>query len=134
MRGAVVLLVLLGILAAGLDVHAADRRSDRSRLVVMTFNAEFLWDGRAPEEGQVNFPWKNSPDQADERMRAIAGIIAAHDPDIVNLVEVEGLAALEHLNSTFLADEGYGAFLAKGRTHSPGRMWGSSRGSIPKAG
>ncbi len=30
---------------------AEDRRSDKSRLIVMTLNAEFLWDGVDPEAG-----------------------------------------------------------------------------------
>ncbi len=37
--------------------RADDRRTDRSRLTIMTINAEFPWDGVAPEEGQANFPW-----------------------------------------------------------------------------
>ncbi len=48
--------------------HGADRRPDSSVLTVMTLNAEFLWDGVAPEEGQVNFPWKNSETEATEHM------------------------------------------------------------------
>lgn len=115
MRVTVILLPLFALLIAGFDSNAADRRSDRDRLVVMTFNGKFLWDGRPPEEGRVNFPWKNSPVEADERMRAIANIIEMHDPDIVNLVEVEGLNALKHLNSTFLAGQGYSAYLVKGK-------------------
>ena len=115
MRVTLLLLALFALVIAGVDGNAADRRSDRNRLVVMTFNGEFLWDGRPPEEGRVHFAWKNSPVEADERMQAIANIIAMHDPDIVNLVEVEGLAALKHLNSSFLAGRGYAAYLVKGK-------------------
>lgn len=34
---------------------ADDRRTDKSVLVVMTLNAEFLWDGVTPEEGRGHF-------------------------------------------------------------------------------
>ena len=134
MRVTVILLPLFALLIAGFDSNAADRRSDRDRLVVMTFNGEFLWDGRPPEEGQVNFAWKNSPDEADERMQAIAGIIAAHNPDIVNLVEVEGLAALEHLNSTFLAGRGYAGYLVKGKDTYTGQDVGLLTRIDPEGG
>lgn len=121
MRVTLFLLPLFALLIAGFDGNAADRRSDGNRLVVMTFNGQFLWDGRPPEEGQVKFAWKNSPGRADERMQAIAGIIAAHNPDIINLVEVEGLTALEHLNSTFLSGRGYAAYLVKGKDSFTGQ-------------
>lgn len=107
-------LITVALLLASFQVSAADRRFDKSQLVVMTFNGEFLWDGRAPEEGQVSFAWKNAPDEADERMEAVAAVIAAHNPDIVNLVEVEGVAALNHLNDAFLSGRGYKAYLVKG--------------------
>ena len=64
----------------------------------MTFNAEFLWDGVEPEEGQVNFAWKGSKDESEERMSEIAQVIIQSNPDIINLVEVEGLTALKTLN------------------------------------
>lgn len=44
------LLTVLIVLSAS-ALPAEDRRSDKSRLVVMTLNAEFLWDGVDPEEG-----------------------------------------------------------------------------------
>ena len=134
MRVTVILLPLFALLIAGFDSNAADRRADRDRLVVMTFNGKFLWDGRPPEEGQVNFAWKNSPDKADERMQAIASIIATHDPDIVNLVEVEGLAALEHLNSTFLAGRGYADYLVKGKDTYTGQDVGLLTRIDPEGG
>ena len=50
--------VLRGLVLAAISVTLAahpvcvdDRRSDKSRLTIMTFNAEFLWDGVDPEEG-----------------------------------------------------------------------------------
>ena len=67
-----------------------DRRTDTNRLTVVSFNAEFLWDGIQPEEGRVDFPHKNNPQEASEHMEDIAHVIRQIDADIVNLIEVEG--------------------------------------------
>lgn len=94
---------------------AEDRRTDRSVLVIMTLNAEFLWDGVAPEEGQVNFEWKGSQTEAEEHMRRVAEVIIRSNPDIVNLVEVENHQALTTLNDNFLQGRGYKPYFVKGR-------------------
>ena len=93
---------------------AEDRRTDRDRLTIMTLNAEFLWDGREPEDGQVSFPWKGSEPAAQEHMAAIAELIRRADADIVNLVEVEDLEALNALNTGYLTGLGYRAYLIEG--------------------
>src|SRR5688572_22215007 len=85
---------------------AEDRRTDTTRLVVMTFNAEFLWDGIPPEEGTADFPWRDSQAEAEEHMKAVADIIVQSNPDIINLVEVENLEALTTLNDKFLIGRG----------------------------
>ena len=108
------LVVAVTLVGAAVVAQAADRRADPSRLVIMTFNAEFLWDGIEPEEGRVNFPWKGSAAEAREHMAGIAELIIASDPDVINLVEVEGLAALKRFADAFLAGRGYRAYLAKG--------------------
>lgn len=95
--------------------RAEDRRADTGRLTIMTFNAQFLWDGEPPEEGQVQFPWKGAPTEAQARMEKIAAIIRQCDPDIVNLVEVENLEALTMLNDRYLPGRGYRPYLEKGR-------------------
>jgi len=95
-------------------VRAEDRRTDKSCLVIMTLNAEFLWDGTEPEEGQVDFAWKHSQTEAEEHMDAVAEIIIASNPDIVNVVEVEGLDALQTFNEKFLSGRGYKAYLVNG--------------------
>lgn len=46
-----VVLALVSLFVAHLSV-AEDRRPDPSVLVIMTFNAEFLWDGVDPEGGR----------------------------------------------------------------------------------
>ena len=102
---------------------AADRRRDKSHLVVMTLNAEFLWDGIEPEDGndQIDFPWKGSQTEAAEHMAEIAEAIVKADADIVNLVEVEGLRALERLNVDFLGGRGYRAALIDGKDNATGQ-------------
>jgi len=48
-------------------------------------------------------------------MAQVAKVIRQHDPDIINLDEVEGLAALKHFNQRHLTGLGYKAYLVKGR-------------------
>lgn len=94
---------------------AEDRRTNPGRLTIMTFNAQFLWDGEPPEEGQVQFSWKASPTEAQARMERVAAIIRQCDADIVSLVEVENIEALTMLNDRFLQGRGYRPYLEKGR-------------------
>ena len=94
---------------------AEDRRQDPSQLVIMTLNAEFLWDGVSPEEGRVDFQWKNSKSEAEAHMQDVAEIIIQSDPDMVNLVEVENQQALQTFNQNFLAGRGYEPYLIKGK-------------------
>lgn len=87
----------------------------------MTFNAEFLWDGVQPEEGssEVTFPWKRNKEKAQVHMKNVAEVIKRHNPDIVNLVEVEGKKALNKFYEKFLPGQGYKAYLVKGKdTHT----------------
>ncbi len=106
-------LILLLVLAS--SAAAADRRTDKKHLAIATLNAEFLWDGRPPEEGtDSHFAWKGSIPKAEAHMADIAGIVRALDADLLNVVEVENLAALELFNSKFLAGMGYKAYLVDG--------------------
>src|SRR3990172_18298 len=68
-------LVALTVLAFWTTTSAEDRRTDRSHLTIMTLNAEFLWDGVQPEEGQANFDWKDSQTEAEDHMAKLATII-----------------------------------------------------------
>ena len=88
-------LTIFALLILVVIASAEDRRTDSTQLVVMTLNAEFLWDGVEPEEGQVNFAWKNSPTKAKQHMKKVADLILYSNPDIVNLVEVENLAHVD---------------------------------------
>lgn len=49
-----------------------------------------------------------------DHMRLVAEIIIRSNPDIVNMVEVENLAALSAFNDKFLAGRGYRAYLTTG--------------------
>lgn len=110
-------MVLLFVVVGGAD----DRRADKAHLRIMTLNAEFLWDGQPPEEGQADFPWKNSESEAREHMRSIAGVITRNNPDIVNLVEVENENALGILNSDFLPGRGYRPYFVQGKDTTTGQ-------------
>ena len=94
----------------------ADRRPDPSTVTIMALNAEFLWDGVAPEEGheRVSFPWRGNPVEAERHMRDVAGVITASDPDVVVLCEVENSDALDLFNEQYLAGRGYRAYLHDG--------------------
>lgn len=86
-------------------------------LSIATFNTYFLWDGIEPEEGNSNisFPHKGNAELAREHMSQIADIIRELNADIVNLVEIEGLDALEMLTDTFLSDMKYEIGFVKGK-------------------
>lgn len=113
MKNRIIGLIIICSFLSGL--FADDRRTNSSTLSIMTLNAEFLWDGIAPEEGSVNFEWKNSETEAMEHMEVVAQIIIRNNPDILNLVEVENLDALKTLNKSFLFGLGYKPFFVQGR-------------------
>lgn len=111
------LLTAFTLAFSALPGHADDRRTDPTRLTLLNYNAEFLWDGIEPEDGSasITFPWRGNPELADQKMARIARIIREHDPDMINLDEVEGLDALKLFNERHLAGMGYAAYLVKGR-------------------
>ena len=113
--------VAIVVTALFLGAYSEDRRTDKSFLVIMTLNAEFLWDGVEPEEGQVNFPWKNSATEAEEHMKNVADIIVRSNPDIINLVEIENLDALNKFNNNYLAGRGYKAYFVQGKDSYTGQ-------------
>jgi exonuclease III len=87
----------------------------------MALNAEFLWDGVAPEEGKIDFPWKGSQPAAEKHMADVAEIIRAHDPDLVHLSEVENPRALRTFNDKFLTGQGYRPYLVPGTDTATGQ-------------
>lgn len=86
------LLVPLVLLALAETARAGE-------ISVMTWNVEWMWDGRAPEEGRPDFPWKGDPARAAARMDTIAAVIEASRADVVVLQEVENASALSDLAS-----------------------------------
>lgn len=116
------LLALALTTAAEAQPQAKDRRADPNRLRLATLNAEFLWDGQPPEDGtESRFPWKGSVAKAEEHMAEVATIVRALDADLLNLVEVENRAALEHFNRKFLKGMGYTAYLVEGNDTATGQ-------------
>jgi len=108
-------LITFILIAITFTVSAGDRRTDKENLRIMSFNAEFLWDGEQPEEGRVNFLHKGSVVLARKHMKRIAYVIKQSDPDVISLVEVENLDALQTMNQMFLPDMGYKAYFVKGK-------------------
>ncbi|QGJ71925.1 Hypothetical protein PBC10988_36380 [Planctomycetales bacterium 10988] len=94
---------------------SADRRANPQGLTLLTYNTQFLWDGREPEEGQVEFPWKHSPILATQRMQQIAQVIDAANPDIASLIEVENFQTIALLNRQFLPKKQYREYLVPGK-------------------
>ena len=97
--------------------HAEDRRPDRTRLTIASFNVEFLWDGIAPEDGssQIEFPHRGNPVLANEKMARLAVVLRELDADVVTLIEVENLEALRLFNDRHLQGMGYRPYLKQGR-------------------
>ena len=112
--------ILLAVSLLSPSASAEDRRTRQDELTIMTLNTEFMWDGIAPEEGQVDFAWKNDPTGAALHMQRVAQIILASDPDIVHLAEVENRRAVEKLNTDYLNGRGYVVYFVKKDTHSAG--------------
>src|SRR5262245_46991814 len=112
-------------LALAWPAAAADRRKDHDRLTIATLNAEFLWDGREPEEGMDSrFPWKGSPTAAEAHMAKVAEIVRALDADLLNVAEVENVEALQLFNEKFLEGMGYQAFVVEGIDTATGQDMG----------
>lgn len=86
----------------------------QNTLKVMTFNCEFMWDGIHPEEGKIEFEHKGNQELAEKHMEHLANVIIRNNPDIVNLVETEGLSAVSTFNEKFLKDQGYKVYFEEG--------------------
>ena len=100
--------LLLTLIACSILAQAQDS------LKIMTFNCEFMWDGEHPEEGKIEFDHKGDVTKAEEHMKHLSEVIRRHNPDVVNLVETEGLGAVNKLNDKFLKDLGYKVYFAEG--------------------
>lgn len=109
-----------------LNGPAFDRRTSRDTLTIGTFNVEWLFDGTSPEPGPS--PWKagsrdcaglaNGLNQCNEagataHLERVAAVVARLQPDILNLVEVEGCSILRRL-AALLPSTGLQPFLLRG--------------------
>lgn len=94
----------------------ANRNPLADGLSIMTYNAEFLWDGIEPEDGssRMTFPWRGNAAAAAEHMERVAVVIRKADADVVLLQEVEDEAALGRLNA-MLEGLGYTPQFIKGK-------------------
>ncbi len=102
-------------------VFGDDRREDRSRLVVMSFNAEFMWDGLLPEEGSAYFPWKGNPPEARNQHRGHRQGDPRQQSDSLQLLEVENINAVRLLNDEYLKGCGYVVYLNDSKDTSTGQ-------------
>eukprot|EP01043_Picozoa_sp_COSAG02_P025618 COSAG02_NODE_1445_length_12580_cov_8.848089_9_plen_176_part_00 len=71
-----------------------DRRPDRARLRIATFNVEWLFDGI--DDSPKFVPWQSVAD-ANAHLQHVASAVSSLDADILNLVEVEGCFMLHRL-------------------------------------
>jgi len=98
-----------------------DRRTDSTRLRVGTFNTEWLFEGN-----DTYSPW-TSRAAADQHLAQVAAAIAAKDPDILSLQEVQNCLMLNRLID--LLDKvhglvGYKPYMVKGTDTATGQNVG----------
>lgn len=69
-------LLILCLLAVAVPAFSEDRRADLSKLTIMNFNVEFMWDGIEPEEGSgtIRFAHRGDSVKAAAKMAKIAEI------------------------------------------------------------
>lgn len=101
-----------------------DRRSDKNRLRLVQYNAEWLF---IDYYSAMNCPgtgctWVNQS-EALIHMDYVAKVITELNPDIINICEVEGCDELSMLRDK-LADTTYATYLKKGTDSSTGQNVG----------
>jgi len=99
-----------------------DRRTNTSRLVISTFNAEWLFlDGKnCPGSG---CPWANEA-AALQHLADVAAVVKGVDADIITIEEVQGCDVLRALIDLLPSDFGYKPYLVKGTDTSTGQNVG----------
>lgn len=121
MRSTIFLLFLIGISLAQSTCFQApanpeDRRTDKSKLVVATYNAEWLF--LANEQDPASCPEAGCPyptlAAAEEHISQIAQEIVELNADVINLVEVEGCDVLASLINHIGSNSGYKGYLVQG--------------------
>jgi len=102
---------------------AGDRRTDKSKVVIATFNAEwlFLYRNNCPGTGCT---WKNI-DEAKVHLANIANVIVEINADILVIPETESCTVLKDLLSlNVLANRGYKPYLVPGKDTATGQNVG----------
>jgi len=102
----------------------ADRRTNKKKLTVSSFNAEwlFLEPGGAGNCPGTGCPWKDTK-QAQEHLTVIANVLREIDADIVSLVEVQNCNVLKKLNDE-LKDLKYLPYMISGTDTATGQNVG----------
>jgi hypothetical protein len=98
----------------------ADRRSDKSRLRIVSFNAEFLflvnWRTPLAPDG----PWTSLKD-AQQHAGTVAKEIDALDADVVVVLEAEGCAAVHYVRLLLRTPGAWRVFLVPGLDSATGQ-------------
>ena len=101
-----------------------DRRSDKSKLRLVQYNAEWLF---IDYYSSMNCPgsgctWKNQS-EAEKHMNYVTKVVKELNPDIINFCEIEGCDELNILKDN-LMDKSYMPYLKKGTDSSTGQNVG----------
>jgi len=103
-----------------------DRRTDKSVLRVVQYNAEWLFtdyfaNSNCPGTG---CPWENST-AANTHLQYVTNVIATLNPDIINFCEVEGCDELSQVKAAFTNQaDYYNMYLKNGTDSSTGQNVG----------
>jgi len=101
-----------------------DRRSDKTKLRIASFNAEWLFltgEGKSDCPGS-GCPWNNET-AAQNHLRTIADVLKSINADIVNIVEVQNCNVLKKLNEQ-LSVLNYLPYLVQGTDTATGQNVG----------
>jgi endonuclease/exonuclease/phosphatase family metal-dependent hydrolase len=101
---AFLLFVCAGVVVAQTDCPVApaspqDRRTNTGRLRIATFNAEWLFPGADPYS-----PW--TIPQAEDHLLKVAAAVAAFNPDMISIQEVQSCTMLQRLIDTMYSRHG----------------------------
>jgi len=99
-----------------------DRRTNKSKLVIGAYNAEWLFLDAKSCPG-TGCPWKNEQ-QAQQHFQDIAKAILELNADILSLEEVQDCDALQTLLDALPSDMGYLPYMIKGTDSATGQNVG----------
>ncbi|KAJ5070379.1 endonuclease/exonuclease/phosphatase family protein [Anaeramoeba ignava] len=91
-------------------VSPGDRRRDKNKLRVCSFNPEYLFDG--VDDSSSGCPWETSS-AATKHLEKVAQVLEAIDCDLISLYEVEDCEMLSRLND-LLSGYDYHYYIMKG--------------------